>query len=131
VLFKTERNIRQTFPKLLVVGRFSGYFKKQEDAIITEAIRKASPSVLLVGKGVRYGERWIAKNNDNLNNGMRLWCSDLFEVFAEKKKHPSKAVFDRGLEFIGYSFQKPYKFYRVFLYIYYNLLLVIHKLFVK
>jgi N-acetylglucosaminyldiphosphoundecaprenol N-acetyl-beta-D-mannosaminyltransferase len=131
ILFKAERNIRQTFPKLLVVGRYSNFFKRQEEPMITEAIRKASPSLLLVGKGVRSGERWIAKNNDNLSNGMRLWCSDLFEVFAEKKKHPSKAVFDRGLEFIGYSFQKPYKFFRVFLYIYYNLLLVINKLFVK
>ena len=131
ILLKTEKNVRQTFPKLRVVGRFAGEFRRQEEATIIEAIRKASPSLLLVGKGVRGEERWIAKNSASLGNGLRLWCSDLFEVFAERKKHPSKVIFDYGLEWIGYCFQKPLKFFRIFPFIYYKLLLVIYKLFVK
>ena len=131
IIFKTEKNIRQTFPKLRIVGRFPGYFKRHDEATIIKAIKKASPSLLLVGKGVRGGEKWIAKNNVALGDGMRLWCSDIFEVFAEKKKHPSRSVFDHGLEWIGYTFQKPYKFFRLFPYIYYKILLIIYKLFKK
>ena len=131
VLLKAERNIRQTFPKLLVVGRFAGYFKRQEEPVIIEAIRKASPSLLLVGKGVRGEERWIARNNASLGVGLRMWCSDLFEVFSERRKHPSRAVFDSGLEWVGYCFQEPFKFFRIFSFIYYNLLLLSNKLFVK
>jgi N-acetylglucosaminyldiphosphoundecaprenol N-acetyl-beta-D-mannosaminyltransferase len=131
VLLKTEKNIRQTFPRLRVVGRFPAPFKRQEEATIIEAIRKASPSLLLVGKGVRGGERWIARNSARLGGGLRLWCSDLFDVFAERKKHPSRASFDHGLEWIGYCFQKPLRFFRIFPYLYYNLLLVIYKLFVQ
>jgi N-acetylglucosaminyldiphosphoundecaprenol N-acetyl-beta-D-mannosaminyltransferase len=131
VLQKTEKNIRQTFPHLRIVGRFHGHFKRQEAGGITEAIRKASPSLLLVGKGVRGGERWIAKNNARMGKGMRLWCSDLFDVFAERKRHPSRASFDHGLEWIGYCFQNPAKLFRIFPFIYYNLLLLWYKLFVK
>jgi len=131
ILMKTEKNIRLTFPKLRIVGRFAGYFRHQEEATIIEAIRKASPSLLLVGTGVRAEERWIARHNASLGNGLRLWCSDLFDVFAERKKHPSKAVFDYGLEWIGYCFQKPLKFFRIFPFMYYKILLLIYKLFVK
>jgi N-acetylglucosaminyldiphosphoundecaprenol N-acetyl-beta-D-mannosaminyltransferase len=131
ILKKTEKNIRQTFPQLQIVGRYIGGFKRQEEAALLQAIRKAAPSMLLVGKGVRGEERWIARNNANLNQGFRLWCSDLFDVFAERKKRPSRAVFDRGLEWIGYCFQKPVRFLRIFLYIYYKILLVVYRLFVK
>jgi N-acetylglucosaminyldiphosphoundecaprenol N-acetyl-beta-D-mannosaminyltransferase len=131
VLFKTEKNIRQTFPRLRIVGRFPGSFRRQEEPTIIMAIKKASPSLLLVGKGVRGEERWIAKNNLALGNGLRLWCSDIFDVFAERKKHPSRTAFEYGLEWIGYCFQKPVKFLRIFPYMYYNILLLVYKLFVK
>jgi N-acetylglucosaminyldiphosphoundecaprenol N-acetyl-beta-D-mannosaminyltransferase len=129
VLQKTEKNIRQTFPRLRIVGRFIGAFKRQEEATILEAIRKASPSLLLVGRGVSGGEQWIVKNNAQLSGGLRLWCSDLFDVFAERKKRPSRKTFDRGLEWIGYSFKNPLKFLRIFPYCYYKLLLLIYRLF--
>jgi len=130
-LLKTEKNIRQTFPKLRIVGRFTGNFKRQDEPTIIKAIKKSSPSLLLVGKGVRGEERWIAKNNINLGPGMRLWCSDIFDVFAEKKKHPSRSSFEKGFEWIGYCFQNPLKFFRIFPYIGYKFLLLFYKLFRK
>jgi N-acetylglucosaminyldiphosphoundecaprenol N-acetyl-beta-D-mannosaminyltransferase len=131
VLIKAEKNIRQTFPRLRVVGRFPGSFRRQDEPSIIEAIRKASPSLLLVGKGIRGGEHWIGKNNARLGSGLRLWCSDLFDVFAERKKHPSQASFDHGLEWIGYCFENPFRLFRIFPYLYYNSLLLFYKLFVK
>jgi N-acetylglucosaminyldiphosphoundecaprenol N-acetyl-beta-D-mannosaminyltransferase len=128
ILKKAEKNIRSTFPGLKVVGRCEGKIRKQEEPAVIEAIRKSSPSILLAGKGVRGKELWIARNSSRLNSGFRLWCSDLFEVFADKKHRPSDAVFEKGLESIGYCFRNPLKFFRVFLFIYYNLLLLIQKL---
>ena len=131
ILLKTEKNIRQTFPKLYIVGRFTGNFKRQEEPTIIKAIKKSSPSLLLVGKGVRSEERWIARNNYTLGPGMRLWCSDIFDVFAERKKHPSRASFEKGLEWIGYCFHNPIKCFRLFPYLRYKFLLLIYKLFKK
>jgi N-acetylglucosaminyldiphosphoundecaprenol N-acetyl-beta-D-mannosaminyltransferase len=128
VLKKTEKNIHATFPGLKIVGRCEGKIRKQEEAAVIEAIRKSSPSILLAGKGVRGKELWIARNSNRLNSGFRLWCSDLFDVFAEKKHRPKDAVFERGLEGIGYCFRSPLKFLRVFPFIYYNLLLLVNKI---
>jgi N-acetylglucosaminyldiphosphoundecaprenol N-acetyl-beta-D-mannosaminyltransferase len=131
ILLRTEKNLRQTFPRLRIVGRFPGHFKKYEEPTIIKAIKKASPSLLLVGKGIRGGEKWIARNNNTLGKGMRLWCSDIFDVFAEKKKHPSRGAFNKGLEWVGYCFHNPLLFFRVFPYIGYKFMLLFYKLFVK
>ena len=128
VLKKVERNIHTTFPRLRIVGRHGGSIRKQEEPAVIEAIRKASPSLLLVGKRVRREEIWIARNSDRLNSGLRLWCSDLFDVFAEKKRRPSDAVFEKGLEGIGFCFRNPLRFFRVFSYFRYKLLLFIYKI---
>ncbi|MDR0387966.1 MAG: WecB/TagA/CpsF family glycosyltransferase [Treponema sp.] len=131
ILKKTEKNIRQTFPHLRVVGRYPGGFKRQEEATLLQAIRKAAPSLLLVGKGVKGGERWIARNSSRLNQGLRLWCSDLYDVFAERKKRPSRGVFENGLEWVGFCFHNPLLVFRFFPYLRYKFLLLIYKIFKK
>jgi N-acetylglucosaminyldiphosphoundecaprenol N-acetyl-beta-D-mannosaminyltransferase len=131
VLEKAESNVRQTFPYLRIIGRHTGHFKKYIEGAILEAIRKASPSLLLVGKGVRGDELWIHRNSAKLGPGLRLWCSNMLDVFANKKKHPSRSSFEYGLEWIGFCFQNPLLIFRIFPYLYYKLLLVIYKLFKK
>jgi N-acetylglucosaminyldiphosphoundecaprenol N-acetyl-beta-D-mannosaminyltransferase len=131
-LKKAENNIKQTFPNLRVVGRYIGKFKQQDKPIILEAIRKAGPSLLLVGKGVKGREKWLARQaQDTLNPGMRLWCSDILEVFAEKKKRPSHATFRRGLEWIGFCLKNPLRFFRFFSFMRYKILLLVYRLFKK
>ena len=128
-LKRTEKNLRQTFPRLRIVGRFVGNFKHTEEPVILEAIRKAAPSLLLIGKGVKGGERWLVRKGPQLNNGLRLWCSDLFDVFAERKRRPSRKVFERGFEWIGFCIQKPWRILRIVPYFYFKFLLLMYKLF--
>ncbi|MDR1390006.1 MAG: WecB/TagA/CpsF family glycosyltransferase [Treponema sp.] len=128
-LKRAEKNLHQTFPRLRIVGRYVGNFKHQEEATILQAIRKAAPSLLLVGKGVKGEERWLARNEGRLNNGLRLWCSDLFDIFAERKKRPSRKVFERGFEWFGYCIQKPWRFFRIIPYFYYKFILLMYRLF--
>ncbi|MCL2191577.1 MAG: WecB/TagA/CpsF family glycosyltransferase [Treponema sp.] len=131
VLLKIEKNIASTFPGLRIVGRFHGSFKRQEELAIISAIRKSAPSLLLVGKKVRGGELWLARNTGRLGNGLRLWCSDLFDVLAERKWRPPRKVFDLGLEWVGYCLRNPLKLLRFFPFMYYNLLLLLYKIFRK
>ena len=131
VLKKAEKNIHSTFPRLKIVGRCEGHIRKQQEPAVMEAIRKSSPSLLLAGKGIRGGELWIARNRSRLNSGFRLWCSDLFDILAEKRRRPSDAVFDKGLESIGFCFRNPLRFFRIFTYFRYKLLLLVYKIFNK
>ena len=109
VLKKTENNVRATF--------------------IIKAIKKAAPSLLLVGKGVRGEEQWIARHTTELNNGLRLWCSDIYDVFTKKKRHPSDFAFNHSLDWIGICFQNPLRLFRFFPYLYYKALLLGYWLF--
>jgi len=131
VLKKAEKNIHSTFPRLNIIGRCPAGIKKQDEPVVIEAIRKTSPSLLLAGKGIRGGELWLSRHSGSLNAGFRLWCSDLFDVFAERKRRPPDSVFNSGLESIFYCFRNPFKFFRIFLYLYYKLLLIMYKLFRK
>jgi N-acetylglucosaminyldiphosphoundecaprenol N-acetyl-beta-D-mannosaminyltransferase len=131
ILKKAEKNIHRTFPLLKIVGRCEGRLRKQDEPSVIEAIRRTSPSLLLAGKGIRGKELWMARNSKRLNAGLRLWCSDLFEVFAEKKRRPSDAVFEKGLENVGYCLKNPLRFFRIFSYFRYKLLLLFYKLFKK
>ncbi|MDR2467616.1 MAG: WecB/TagA/CpsF family glycosyltransferase [Spirochaetaceae bacterium] len=128
VLTKAEKHIRETFPKLRIIGRFPGSFKKQSEETLIQVIRKSAPSLLLVNSGVHNGERWITRNSARLNTGLRLWCSDIFDVFAERRRRPSRVMFESGLEWIGFCFRNPLRIFRIFRYFYYNILLVIYKL---
>ena len=127
ILRKAEKNVRSTFPRLKIIGRCEGYIRKQEEPAVMEAIRKASPSLLLAGKGIRGGELWIARNSSRLNSGFRLWCSDLFDVFADKRRRPSDAVFEKGLESLSFCFRNPLLFFRFFFYLYYKLLVLFNR----
>ncbi|MDR0374873.1 MAG: WecB/TagA/CpsF family glycosyltransferase [Treponema sp.] len=129
VLEKAEKNVKHTFPYLQIVGRCAGRFKKNREDAILEAIRKAAPSLLLVGKGVQGEELWIQRKGDKLGPGIRLWCSDMYEVFANKKRHPTEYTFKHGLEWIGFCLKKPAHFLRLFPYIYYIFLLLFYKFF--
>ena len=128
ILRKTEKNIRETFPRLRIVGRRPGLFRKQSEDTLLLSIRKSAPSLLLIGSGVRGRERWLARNTARLSNGMRLWVSDLFEVFSEKRGRPSRFAFDHGLEWTGFCLRRPFLIFRVFPFIYYNLLLLAYKI---
>jgi N-acetylglucosaminyldiphosphoundecaprenol N-acetyl-beta-D-mannosaminyltransferase len=131
VLKKAEKNIRSTFPLLRIIGRYEGSMKKHEEPAVLEAIRKSSPTLLLAGKGIRGEELWIARNSSRLNSEFRLWCSDLFDVLADKKHRPSDSVFKNGLESIGFCLRNPLKFFRIFSYLRYKLLLLVYRILKK
>jgi len=131
VLRKTEKNLRITFPNLKIVGRCEGTIRKKDEAVVIEAIRKASPTLLLVGKGRKGKELWIHRHSTLLNSTFQFWCSDLFDVFAEKKRRPSDAVFEKGLESLTCCFKNPLMFFRVFSYFRYIFLLLVYKIFKK
>jgi N-acetylglucosaminyldiphosphoundecaprenol N-acetyl-beta-D-mannosaminyltransferase len=123
-LQKAERNVKNTFPGLRVVGRYAGRYPKAAEPALIQAICKATPTLLLVGSGVPGRERWIPRNLSRFNSGLYLWCSDLFDVFAESRSKPSKELFRRGLEWMPFIVRRPWKIYRFFIFIWYEILIL-------
>ena len=83
---RAERNLRDSYPNLRLVGRFSGYFPKPAEKQVLMAIKKASPSYLMVGSGLPGKDLWILRKKRELNPGVYIWVGDCFEVFSGKRK---------------------------------------------
>ncbi|MDA8425657.1 MAG: WecB/TagA/CpsF family glycosyltransferase [Treponema sp.] len=127
-LMKAESNIKSTFPGLRVVGRYLGRYPRGTEAAIVEAVRKSTPSLLLVGSGVPGRERWIPRNLARFNSGIYLWCSDLFEVFAERHVKAPHALFSRGLEWTLAILRRPWKIYRLCIFLWFKILLLVARI---
>jgi N-acetylglucosaminyldiphosphoundecaprenol N-acetyl-beta-D-mannosaminyltransferase len=128
-LEKAERNLRTSFPALKIIGRFSGYFNPhtEDDVILT--IKKSHPAIILVGRGIKDKEMWILRNKKRLNPGISIWIDNVFEIFSGREKYISEGVFRAGLEGVAGMSRKPWKFFRIFPYIYFNILLFAYKIF--
>lgn len=113
-LILAEKNIRDTFPNLRIVGRHPGYVSKTWMPQVIRAIQKASPTLLLVGRGVQGSEKWIPRNRQKLASGIALWCSDVLDVFAERRHRPPKGMFAHGFEWIFYLRKNPLRIFRIF-----------------
>lgn len=124
----TTNNLRDSFPGLGIVGRYAGYFKKEAEENMILAIKKASPSLILVGNGVPGRSNWFPRNMNNLNPGLFLWCSSCLDIFSGKKLKISKKSWESGSFSIWESLRKPWKIVMIFPHMYYLLLLLIHRI---
>lgn len=128
-LQQAERNLRSSYPKLMIIGRYSGYFHRHQESDVILAIKKSAPSLLLVGKGKYDREMWIFQNKKKFNPGISLYVDNCYEIFAGKEHYISKKVFNLGLESLSGFLKKPWKLLGIFPYIYFKLLLLIYKIF--
>ncbi len=115
-LERAERNLKASFPGLRMVGRFSGYFSRDMKAKVLLAIKKSSPSFLLVGNGLQARDLWILRHKSEFNPGIYLWIGDCFDLFSGKKKNNP-------------PLKKPWRIFLIFPYLYFWFLIIIYKIF--
>lgn len=123
-----ENNLRTSFPQLRIVGRYIGYYPKKVHEDIILAIKKASPSLLLAGRGVFKNDLWVYQNREHFNPGIFIWCGECYDIFSGKKERPSKQAWESGSYKLGKLFARPWRFVMIFVYLYYGFLLVIHRI---
>ncbi|MFP4363606.1 MAG: WecB/TagA/CpsF family glycosyltransferase [Spirochaetia bacterium] len=127
VMQKIEKNLKDSFPGINLVGRYAGYFTQHMEDNVTIAIKKASPSLLLVGSGLKGHDKWIHKQKPKFNTGLYLWCADFYRVTAGKERRIPQKSFERGTYSLGTLLRKPWRVFRAFVYFYYLFLLLIYK----
>jgi len=128
-LIKAERNVRSTFPHLSIVGRFAGNYHKSMERNILTAIVKAHPSMVIIAEGTPSGQKWIHRNRSKLHNGLFIWNADVIDIFSERKRRVSEKTFEKGLEYFPQILKNPLRIFRLFQYLWYNVLLLFYRLF--
>lgn len=124
-----EVNLLGSFHGIRVVGRFYGFFSRTLEGNIVTAIKKSSPSLLLVGTGVPGKERWLLRHKKEFNPGISLWADNCFEVFAGTEKQVSRRLHSIGLGILSGIGRKPWRLAMIFPYFWYLVLLLGYKIF--
>ena len=94
VLLTSEKNIKKTFPHIHVMGRFVGYYPKSMETDIITAIKKTSPSLVLLSDGIKGKHLWSYRKKKQFNQGLFLYYKDAFRIFQSEKR-VSNAVLKR------------------------------------
>lgn len=121
-------NMRISFPGLNIVGRYTGYYTQKMEENILLAIKKASPSLLLAGDGLKGSDKWINSRKTSFNPGIYMCCSECFAIFSGKKKKGSRESWEKGTEIVPEVVRNPFKIFRIFLRIHYWFLLLIYRI---
>ncbi len=130
-LVEAENNLHLSFKNLQIVGRYVGYYPKDEEDSIIAAIRKASPSLVLVSEGIREKELWSYKRRERFSNSIFLYYHDALGIFSERIQRVSDKKFKRGLEIFSEIQRNPAKIFLIFPYLWFKLNLLWARLFKK
>lgn len=126
-----ERNLRDTYPGLRIVGRYVGYYPKSMEKDIIQSIYKSSPSLVLVSEGVREKNLWSYKRRNQFSSSIFIYYHDALGVFSKRIKRVDEKTFERGHEIYHEILRNPFKLFLVFPFLNYVLTLLIHKIFKK
>jgi N-acetylglucosaminyldiphosphoundecaprenol N-acetyl-beta-D-mannosaminyltransferase len=89
-LTRVYHNLKGSYPKLLFVGHHQGIMKADQEKQVVEAIRKASPSILLTSRRLAKQDRWLYHYRKEFKPGITIYSRDCFDVFVGKKKRPAQ-----------------------------------------
>ena len=106
-----EQNLRLTFPKARILGRYPGFFSKNMGQSVAMAISKANPDILLSGTGI--SRHWIYHRKHILNKGIILWNPEWFDFVLRRRNRPVKTAIARGHEWIFELYMNPLRAFRM------------------
>lgn len=130
-LLKAEKNVRDTFPGLRVVGRYVGYYSKQDEDDIVQAIFKSQPSLVLVSDGIKDKNCWAYKRRNRFSSSIFLYYKDCFGIFSDRIRRIKEKTFDKGHEIFVEVLHNPFKVFLLFPYFRYKIILMWYRLFRK
>jgi len=100
--------VARLYPALRIAGRQHGYFSREEEAGIVEAIAAAKPDILWVALGMPREDLFAARNLDRLTGV--TWvktCGGLFNFLSGKNSRAPAWMRDRGLEWLYRTILEP------------------------
>lgn len=121
-------NMRTSFPGLNLVGRHTGHYGRDKEEPILQAIQKATPTLLLIGPGIPGKEKWAFRQGAGLPIKVSLYSEETFRIMSGRKKRASKAAFRKGTHELYKVLLNPLRLGRIFSYLWFGLLLIVHRL---
>lgn len=115
VLEKMIYVLRQTYPRLQIVGSHHGYLHPCDDEDITKEILQLRPDALFVAMGTPKQEFWIADHIDHLGVPVCMGVGGSFDVLAGIKKDAPEWIRALAMEWFYRLAQDPKNLWRRYL----------------
>lgn len=109
-----EKNVRATFKNLHIVGRYVGYYPKAAENDVVAAIRKASPSLVIVSEGIKEKNLWPYHRREKFSDSIFLFYRDCIGIFADRIKRVNEKTFEKGNEIWHEIIRNPLKIFLFF-----------------
>lgn len=110
-----QRNFRERFPRLRVVGAYSppfGGWEAAEDARMMRMIRDSGANFVWIGLGSPKQERWVARWKDELPPAVYLCVGAAFAFHAGLLKQAPAWMQKRGLEWLFRLLSEPRRLWK-------------------
>jgi N-acetylglucosaminyldiphosphoundecaprenol N-acetyl-beta-D-mannosaminyltransferase len=105
---KAVEEMQQRYPGLAFAGRHHGYFGRDEEDAVVDAINAAKPDILWVGLGVPLEQQFIARNLDRLTGvGVVKTSGGLFDFISGKNARAPSWMQKAGLEWLYRAWLEP------------------------
>jgi exopolysaccharide biosynthesis WecB/TagA/CpsF family protein len=108
VIEQAVRRARTHYPRVKIVGYRDGYFSREEEPAIVEAIDAARPDILWVGLGAPSEQRFAMRHRERLRNvGIIKTSGGLFDFLADKNSRAPKWMQAASLEWAYRTWLEP------------------------
>lgn len=112
VLSNTIKNIKKTYPNLIIAGSVDGYANISDSELIKK-INKSDTDFLFVAMGFPLQEQWLSKNSSRLKARVLQDVGGSFDVLSGHVKRAPKIYITLNLEWLYRSISNPKRIGRI------------------
>ena len=123
---KAEKNIRDSFPGIRLLGKYGVDYKKDFEDKLISAIQKVSPALVLVSMKRPRQEKWIYQRKNKFNHSVFIGVERFVNILSGKDLSSYEKLSGSGKYGVNKMIKRPFSF---FYYILYIILLLIYKIF--
>ncbi len=125
---QAEATLRRSFPDLQIVGRYGASFPAERENDVVTAVKKAAPTLLLAGKGLKGKWLWLIRRGADFSPGLSIYEESCFDVFSGRHSRPNENPGGRFIRGFLLSLILPWRLLRVFSYLLFFLMLFVERL---
>jgi N-acetylglucosaminyldiphosphoundecaprenol N-acetyl-beta-D-mannosaminyltransferase len=104
---RAARNLNKAYPGIAIAGRRNGYFSRDEEDAICDAINASGADVLWVGLGVPLEYEFCLRNKARLRVGWIVTCGGCFNFAAGDYVRAPQWMQKNGLEWLFRLLKDP------------------------
>jgi len=105
-------SLQRSCPGLIVAGTHHGFFNKDEERGVIDAINRSGADVVLVAMGVPRQDVWLHQVAPRLNATLTLGVGGLFDFLSGRIARAPEGLRKLGLEWTYRLYQEPKRMWR-------------------